>query len=490
MDFKIVLAFDSNYGIGNNTSGKYIPWKLSKDMKRFREITEGKNVNVDKKNAIIMGRLTADTFRKPLKNRFNVVITSKKDYRKDEGFESYDNFNTALKDMKNREVKNVFVIGGSKLVEKAINNTYFKGAYITFIQNSYNCEIRLSNDVIKKLDYCHVDNKNTHREYDMNINKYINYDFIDLTYHNEEEIQYLNLLEKIINNGNYRETRNAKTYSLFGERLVFDLDNGFPLLTTKKMFVRGIFEELLFFLRGDTDTKILEDKNVKIWHGNTTKEFIEENNKDLQEYDMGPMYGFQWRHFNAPYKTSKDNYDNLGVDQLRDVIDKLVKDPHSRRILLTTYNPAQSEQGVLYPCHGLTIQFYVEDSKRISLQMYQRSSDTFLGIPFNITSYATLLHIIVNLVNNNKDRTHEEDYRPGRVIMILGDVHIYSDKEKGDHLDIVKKQISRRDNTYKFPKFEITKKLETLEDLNKLEVSDMIVSDYVCNSGLKAKMVA
>jgi thymidylate synthase len=296
-------------------------------------------------------------------------------------------------------------------------------------------------------------------------------------------------LEKIMNTGDYRQTRNAKTYSLFGEKLVFDMDNGFPLLTSKKMFTRGILEELIFFLRGYTNTKILEDKKVMIWHQNTTVEFLKQYNKNLDEFDMGPMYGFQWRFFNAQYKGCHECYHGMGVDQLQNIIDKLVNDPHSRRILMSGYNPAQAEQGVLYPCHGLMIQFYLERSSRISLQMYQRSVDTVLGLPFNIASYAALLHIVVNLVNNNENRSHENDYVPGRVIMIFGDTHVYSD-EKADHIQTVIKQLSRRHKTHPFPKFEILKNLRTLKDLDNFEVADMKVSNYIYNSGLKAKMVA
>ena len=118
------------------------------------------------------------------------------------------------------------------------------------------------------------------------------------------------------------------------------------------------------------------------------------------------------------------------------------------------------------------------------------SVDTVLGLPFNIASYGALLHIIVNLVNNNKNRKHENDYRPGRVIMVFGDTHIYSDDSKGNHIETVRKQLERKDKTYPFPKFELKKQLKTLKDLDNLEVTDMVVTDYICNSGLKAKMVA
>jgi len=303
---------------------------------------------------------------------------------------------------------------------------------------------------------------------------------------NSEEIQYLNLLQKIITvNESSRETRNAPTYSVFGERLEFKLSNGFPLLTTKKVFFRAIVEELLFFLRGDTDTKKLEDKNIMIWHDNTTTEFLTKNNKNLNQYDMGPMYGYQWRYFGMPCMTDDMPYmtDDTGIDQLQNVIDLLVKDPYSRRIIMTSYNPTQAELGVLYPCHGIVIQFYLENKNEISLQMYQRSADCFLGLPFNIASYALLLHIIVNLVNNNVSRSHTDDYVPGRLIIITGDTHIYV-----DHVNAVREQL--KNEPYPFCKLRLNKKLVTLKDINQLQYSDIELVDYLSHGSIKAKMFA
>ncbi len=154
---------------------------------------------------------------------------------------------------------------------------------------------------------------------------------------------------------------------------------------------------------------------------------------------------------------------------------------------MTTYNPEQAEDGVLYPCHGLVVQFYIEANNRISLQMYQRSADTFLGLPFNIASYAALLYIIVELVNNNNARTHINDYVAGRIIIVLGDTHIYSDSTV-DHVQCVKEQLKRFKETYRFPKFKLRKKLCNLKDIENLKTEDMEIIDYSCNSIIKAKM--
>ena len=500
MNFEIVFACDESFGIGiKDADDKYsIPWNIAEDMRFFRDLTQTVPVVGDQKalesiNAIIMGRRTADTIRCPLPDRLNIVITSNEHYRSKEGFIVFDSLDSALIGLKNKsgyQINKVFVIGGSVLGETAIKHRRCRGVYLNIISNHYNCNVRLSDKFIEVLEGSDFIKTLSHDiVFCKTLNKHVQITFAKYTYLNQEEDQYLQMLEKILSEGDYRETRNAKTYSIFGERLEFDMANGFPLLTTKQVFFRGIAEETLLFLRGNTDTKLLEDKKVMIWHDNTTKEFMLKNNKNLGEYDMGPMYGFQWRHFGALYRGCDKNYNDQGEDQLQKVIDLLVTDPHSRRILMTTYNPAQAEEGVLYPCHGLTVQFYAEQNNRISLQMYERSADSVLGVPFNIASYALLLHIIVELVNNNENRQHMTDYTPGRVIMIFGDVHIYSD-EKADHVQTVREQLSRRYETYPFCDFKLKKRISALKDLDTLQTTDMEITGYISGTSLKAKMVA
>jgi dihydrofolate reductase/thymidylate synthase len=524
MDFNIIMACDEKYGIGNNSTESSIlsiPWKLEKDMKFFKTMTTSIDTDdigtdnmgrIDKIlcrrkyiNAVIMGRKTADTLLSPLPNRLNVVISSNPDYRSDEDFIVYGSLDSALNSLaKISDVRKVFVIGGAQLYEEALMHERCRTIYCSHINKDYHCDVMLTRKCINKLK--HINVIDTWKENDSC--KYTNTPIIITTNvhkkYNSDEAKYLELLDRIIRYGDHRETRNAKTYSLFGSTLEFNLSRGdFPLLTSKKMFYRGIFEELIFFLKGQTDTKILEERKVMIWHDNTTKEFIKNNNKKLEEYDMGPMYGFQWRHFGAPYIgcTKDGSYKGKGIDQLENVINLLVDDPHSRRIMMTTFNPQQVDDGVLHPCHGIVVQFYVEplirmdrsdqddvdNSERymISLQMYQRSADSVLGVPFNIASYAVLLHVIVNLVNNNSRRKHLADYLPGRIIMVFGDVHIYQ-----QHIEVAKEQIKRIHSTYRFPHFKINKNLKSLDDLNGLTIDDFVISDYISCPPLKAKMIA
>ena len=289
-----------------------------------------------------------------------------------------------------------------------------------------------------------------------------------------EENQYLELLENLVYFADCRETRNGKTNSLFGERLVFNLKNSFPLLTTKKVFFRGIIEELLFFLNGKTDSKILEKKNINIWKENTTSEFIAKNGLPYREGDMGPMYGFNWFHFGAKYTGCDSNYDGLGFNQFEMVLDLLRNDPTSRRIIMTSYNPALAKDGVLYPCHGISIQFYVkivEDIKYVSCSMTQRSADIACGVPYNIASYAALVYIICQHLG--------KDYMPDRLIINLGDVHIYE-----EHINDAKEQIKRK--PFDFPKLDI-KEFSQISDLT---YEHFVLKDYVSHDAIKYVMKA
>jgi thymidylate synthase len=281
------------------------------------------------------------------------------------------------------------------------------------------------------------------------------------------EQRYLELMYNIIQNGNYRSTRNANVYSIFSYTLTFDLNDGFPLLTSKHMFWKGIVEELLFFIRGNTNSKLLEEKGVNIWKGNTSTEFLEKIGLPYEEGEMGPMYGYQWRYYGRDYITKEGLY----IDQLTDLINEIQTDPHSRRLLMTNYNPLQVKQGVLYPCHSLILQFYVENNE-LSCNMYQRSVDTFLGLPFNIASTSLLTHIIAKLTNK----------LVGKVNLHLGDCHIYE-----EHLSAVKQQLSNL--PYKLPTLQLPE-FHTLTELEGLNFKDFIVMDYTSHGQIKAPMIA
>jgi thymidylate synthase len=214
------------------------------------------------------------------------------------------------------------------------------------------------------------------------------------------EYQYLDLLQELLDFGTYRVGRNGGTYGLFGRQMRFDLSKGFPLLTTKQMFFKGIVVELLWFLRGDTNIAYLHEHGVHIWD-----EWADENG------DLGPVYGKQWRSW--PVAPSRRFVIRESIDQISNVIESLREDPYGRRHIVTAWNPAEVDEMALPPCHCL-FQFHVANG-RLNCQLYQRSADVFLGVPFNIASYALLTHIVAR----------EVGLLPGEFIHTFGDVHLY-----------------------------------------------------------------
>ena len=301
------------------------------------------------------------------------------------------------------------------------------------------------------------------------INKYKNR---DTQKENHEEYQYLNLLEDILNEGHIEKGRNGNTKCVFGSSMHFSLENHkIPILTTKKTAWKTCLKELLWFVKGQTSNKILNDQNVKIWNGNGSKEFLESRGLGhYQEGDLGPLYGFQWRFFNAPYKTCDDDYSNKGIDQLQQVIDTL-KDPEkrtSRRMIVSAWNPCQINQMALPPCHVL-FQFNVVDGKKLSCSLYQRSVDTICGLPFNIASYSFLTHLIA----------HHCGLEAYEFIHNGGNCHIYE-----EHIEQAKTQISR--TPYEFPTVKILNKKENISDYT---IDDFKLENYQHHPRIKAAMV-
>lgn len=280
-----------------------------------------------------------------------------------------------------------------------------------------------------------------------------------------EEQQYLDLVKNIIDNGTKRVGRNnAVTYSIFGHTSRYSLrNNTLPLLTTKKVFTRGIIEELIWFLSGSTNANELKEKNVHIWDGHTSKEHYESCGLNYEEGDVGPLYPFQWRHYGAEYHDMNTNYDGKGIDQIAEVIEQLKENPNSRRHVVCSWNPVDLPSMVLPPCHCL-FQFYIDD-EGLSCQLYQRSGDVGLGVPFNITSYSILTHLVAK----------EVGVPAKEFIHVIGDAHIYE-----PHIESLKEQMSR--DPYPFPTLEINNDLI-------LKASTFNIKDYKCHPAIKMKIV-
>jgi len=286
---------------------------------------------------------------------------------------------------------------------------------------------------------------------------------------NYDEMSYIYLLNKILHYGQYSDDRTGVgTLFSFGEHLEFDISNSIPLFTTKKVFFRCIVEELLFFLSGKTNVKILQDKNVHIWDGNSSREYLDSIGLlHFKDGDLGKFYGFQWRHWGAEYIDCDHDYTSQGIDQIEQVIDLIKHDPYSRRIIITAWNPTDLHNVVLPPCHTLC-QFNVNIKKgTLSCNMYQRSADLFLGVPFNVASYAILTYLIALECN----------LKPEKLRVNFGNTHIYL-----NHLEQVQEQITRK--PFRFPKIEINKK----NSLNDYCYDDFVLKEYKFHSKLKGKM--
>ncbi len=288
-----------------------------------------------------------------------------------------------------------------------------------------------------------------------------------------EEYQYLNLIENILENGVWEEGRNGKTKSVFGQSMRFSLKDGkIPILTTKKTAWKTCLKELLWFIRGQTDNKILKEQGVHIWDANGSREFLDSRGlTDYQEDMLGPIYGAQWRHFNAQYNKVDGTASTDGVDQLQQIIDSL-KDPKqrtSRRLVMSAWNPEQLDQMALPPCHILC-QFNVHDGNKLSCSMYQRSSDFFLGIPFNIASYSLLTHLLAK-------HCGLEAYE---FIHFMGNCHLYENA-----IDAAKLQITRE--PFPFPTVTIK---EIRDNINDYQVDDFIINNYSSHEAIKVAMVA
>lgn len=291
-----------------------------------------------------------------------------------------------------------------------------------------------------------------------------------------EELQYLNLIKNILEDGYLEEGRNGNTKSIFGGSMRFSLKNGkIPILTTKKLAWKTCLKELLWFIRGETDNKLLQAQNVHIWDGNASKEF--KKGVGLEHYPegiLGTIYGYQWRHFNAPYDVTTGNVldeNKPGIDQLQYIVEQL-KNPetrNNRRLIMTAWNPCQLNKMVLPPCHVMC-QFNVHDGNKLSCAMYQRSVDVPIGSPFNIASYAFLTHLLAKHCGLIADE----------FIYFMGNCHIYE-----QHLESIKEQLERE--PFEFPSLEIGKKRENVNDY---VVDDFQIIDYKSHEAIKMKMVA
>ncbi|KAB2635602.1 bifunctional dihydrofolate reductase-thymidylate synthase-like [Pyrus ussuriensis x Pyrus communis] len=449
--YQVVVAATREMGIGKD--GK-LPWRLPSDLKFFKDITVTTS-DPAKKNAIIMGRKTWESIlpeHQPLPGRLNVVLTRSGsfDIATAENVVICGSMASALELLAASpyclSIEKVFLIGGGQILREALNAPGCEAIHITEIETNIECDtfipaidssvfqpwyssfpkveigirhsfttyVRVRNSAVESL--CENNDLNSNSKSDSIKCEVKNFSFLPkMIFEKHEEHMYLRLVREILSDGTAKDDRTGTgTLSKFGCQMRFNLRRTFPLLTTKKVFWQGVVEELLWFISGSTNAKVLQEKGIHIWDGNASRDYLDSVGlTDKEEGDLGPVYGFQWRHFGARYTDMHADYTGQGFDQLLDVIDKIKNNPDDRRIILSAWNPSDLKSMALPPCH-MFAQFYVANGE-LSCQMYQRSADIGLGVPFNIASYALLTCMIA----------HVCDLVPGDFIHVLGDAHVY-----------------------------------------------------------------
>ena len=484
--FQIIAAVCKGNGLGYAGG---IPWSCPADMAFFKETTT-RVTNKRAQNAVIMGRRTWESLPKryaPLKSRFNVVIT--RDYRKfeqqyggpDTGVAAFPSLLQAHMWLQERgDIETQFIIGGRGLYVEALQKNWSNKLYLTNIPEPYECDVffpQIPSYYRQIGEPRALDDGGGVEGSSVTCTTYHNF------YGRHYEEQYLykmrELLHKPVISG-----RNGPVYTDFQWNYQMDLQDGLPLFSTRKAFWKGICKELLFFIHGDTNSKHLESEGVRIWQGNTDAAFLASRGLDYAPGDMGPMYGWVWRRYGARYEGMDADYRGKGHDQLRDVLDKLLHDPHNRRILMTAYDPSKVSESVLAPCHSIVNQFYVRkegDVTYLDMFTYQRSADMFLGVYFNIPSDATLQTIIAKAVGMT----------PGKMYIQFGNCHVYD-----EHTGALQEQLLRTPEEV-LPQLEIVRPVvagqdvdAALEWVESLTYEDFKIIGYTSQKHIKAPMIA
>jgi dihydrofolate reductase/thymidylate synthase len=468
----VIVATTPKGGIGKDGG---LVWRLPEDMAYFKKVTTAGD-KASGKNAVVMGRKTWESIPekfRPLPDRVNVVLTTK---ASEPGFVSpypedvlvAPSVAAATEMLSARDgVAEIFVIGGAAAYKEAVEMPTCEKIFITRVSKDLECDAFFPAFDETKFRVASVSKTSSHKE--------LSYDFVVYERVPEaettalpkeistgeflhEEYQYLNAIREIIEQGVHSGDRTGTgTRSMFGKMSRWDLRKTFPLLTTKRVFWRGVVEELLWFVKGDTNANHLAEKGIKIWDGNGSREFLDKRGlSHREEGDLGPVYGFQWRHFGAEYKDMHADYAGQGVDQLAECIDKIKSDPTDRRILLSAWNPADLHLMALPPCH-MFCQFYVANGE-LSCLMYQRSCDMGLGVPFNIASYSLLTLMMAQVCG----------LKPGEFIHTMGNAHVYQ-----NHVEPLQTQLERTPRP-----FPVLKMNPDVKDIDGFQMSDFELIGY------------
>jgi len=467
-DINIVVALTKNAKI-NITN---LSWLCPEHFHKMIKLT--------KDSIVVMGRNTWESLPEgydDFDDRKNIVVTTRS-----AAFSPQKNtMFVSPKDIDKYIVTNkpVFVIGGASLFAMFIQRA--QHIYATILEAD-RIELEETSERIEEFPLKEFMNFKIVEFYPVSGNgkfRHVTYERIRNGQYNHDEFQYLDLLRDIYENGKSRDDRTKiGTRAVFGRQIRFNIADSVPLITTKHVGWKSVVKELLWFIKGETDSKTLEQQGVNIWKSNSTREFLD--NRGLHHYsegDIGPMYGFNWRHLGARYNGTAHEYSGNGFDQLQWLIHSLKTDPYSRRHMITTFNPLVVDQGVLAPCHGIVTQFFVEDDidssssiKHLSCHVYNRSQDTFLGMTWNIFSYAVFTHIVAKFTG----------MKPKELVISTGDTHIYT-----NHLEQCKMQLSR--TPLPFPRLVINDRVVD-KGIDNITIDDFDLIGYMCHSAIKAPM--
>lgn len=453
-----VVAFCKERGLGKDNR---LVWNIPEDRKHFRRLTEH--------GIVIMGHSTFKSLGGPLKNRLNVVLTTNiAEFSEDESVVYVSALSELWEVLDTRafNYSKVFVIGGAQIYKLLYE--HLSEIYVTQIDKAFDTDAQFP-DITGDFVMTNASEKHW-SEGEECAYRFLRYMRGGAACCADNE--YLGLANRVLSGGEVRPNRTGiDTVSRFGEQISFDISKTVPLLTTKRMAWKSCIEELLWFMRGDTDANILSERKVKIWDGNTTRSFLDKVGlRHLEPGDCGANYSFQWRHFGQTYVDCKTEYEkNTATDQIANILRLLKEDPYSRRIFLSAWNPCDLSRTVLPPCH-VSAQFYVDKDGGLSCHMYQRSCDVFLGLPFNIFSYTVLTYILAAKC----------DLKPKRLVISLGDTHIYT-----NHVDQVKTQMQRV--ALSAPRLVLASDVKT-KAIEEITVSDFDLVGYFSHPSIKADM--
>ncbi|KAF7019129.1 hypothetical protein CFC21_032334 [Triticum aestivum] len=502
--YQVVVAATREMGIGKDGA---LPWKLPSDLKFFKDLTMA-TADPSKKNAVIMGRKTWESIPtkfRPLPGRLNVILTrsDSSDYATVENVVTCGSLDSSLELLASAPysstIEKAFLIGGGQVLRESLNASACEAIHLTDIESTIECDTFIppidplvfhpwysSSPVVENnirhsfATFVRV-RKSAEEANDSNLSELTsndakkkkfeiqNFSFLPkMIFEKHDEYQYLNLVQDILRSGARKNDRTGTgTISKFGCQMRFNLRKNFPLLTTKRVFWRGVLEELLWFISGSTNAKVLQEKNIRIWDGNASREYLDSIGlSQREEGDLGPVYGFQWRHFGAEYTDMHADYTGKGFDQLADVINKIKNNPDDRRIIMSAWNPTDLKKMALPPCH-MFAQFYVENGE-LSCQMYQRSADMGLGVPFNIASYSLLTCMIAQVC----------DLSPGEFVHVIGDAHVYS-----THVQALEEQLQKQPKPFPILKINPLKK-----DIDSFVASDFKLVSYDPHQKIEMKM--